>query len=203
MAHQSSIELDRLHLLPFVPSGLLPKNIDDVKNVNSEISEKKFIYISSGDIHKNHLRLLGAWELLANESLYPKLFLTLNNKQDIELLDVINEMRSRLPVKIENLGALNHEQSIAAYKSADVLIFPSLIESFGLPLIEATNANLPIIASELDFVRDLVIPVQTFDPLSVKSIARAVKRFLGVHNQEIYLLGPQEFLEKLIAVSSQ
>lgn len=203
MAHQSSIESDCLHLLPFVPSGLLPKKIDGVKDVDSEISEKKIIYIASGDAHKNHLRLLAAWELLAKEGLYPKLLLTLNNKQDVDLLGEINEMRLRFPVKIDNLGSLNHEQSIAAYKSADALIFPSLIESFGLPLIEANNANLPIIASELDFVRDLVVPVQTFDPLSVTSIARAVKRYLGVRNQGIRLLGPQEFLEKIIAISNQ
>lgn len=203
MAHQSSTELDRLHLFPLVPSSLLPKKIDSVKDVDVEISEKKFIYVASGDAHKNHLRLLSAWELLAKEGLYPKLLLTLINKQDVELLGEINKMRLRFPVKIDNLGALSHEQSIAAYKSADALIFPSLIESFGLPLIEASNANLPIIASESDFVRDLVVPVQTFDPLSVTSIARAVKRYLGVRNQGIRLLGPQEFLEKIIAISNQ
>lgn len=203
MAHQASIELDRLYLLPFVSSELIPKKIDGVKDIDSEISKKKFIYIASGEAHKNHLRLLGAWELLAKEGLYPRLLLTLNNKQDVELLGEINEMRLRFPVKIENRGALNHEQSIAAYKSADVLIFPSLIESFGLPLIEASNANLPIIASESDFVRDLVVPAETFDSLSVTSIARAVKRYLGVRNQGIRLLGPQEFLEKIIAISNQ
>jgi glycosyltransferase involved in cell wall biosynthesis len=186
-----------------VPSGLIPKRFDSIKDADVEISEKKFIYVASGDAHKNHLRLLSAWELLAKEGLYPKLLLTLNNEQDIKLLGEINEIKLRFPVKIDNLGALNHEQVIAAYKSADALIFPSLIESFGLPLIEASNANLPIIASESDFVRDLVAPVQTFDPLSVTSIARAVKRYLGVYDQEIRLLGPQEFLEKIIAVSNQ
>ena len=203
VAHYSSIEIDRIHLFPLVPSGLIPKRFDSIKDADVEISEKKFIYVASGDAHKNHLRLLSAWELLAKEGLYPKLLLTLNNEQDIKLLGEINEIKLRFPVKIDNLGALNHEQVIAAYKSADALIFPSLIESFGLPLIEASNANLPIIASESDFVRDLVAPVQTFDPLSVTSIARAVKRYLGVYDQEIRLLGPQEFLEKIIAVSNQ
>ena len=59
------------------------------------------------------------------------------------------------------------------------LIFPSLAESFGLPLVEAQEFNKPILASELDFVRDVCSPVDTFDPKSSLSIARAVKRFLG------------------------
>jgi glycosyltransferase involved in cell wall biosynthesis len=203
MAHHANIELDRIHLLPLVPSGLLATKTDRVKEVDFDISEKKFIYVASGDAHKNHLRLLSAWELLAKEGLYPKLLLTLDNMQDVELLGEINEIRLRFPVKIDNLGVLDHEQVLAAYKSTDALIFPSLTESFGLPLIEANNANLPIIASESDFVRDLVTPVETFDPISVTSIARAVKRYLGVQNTGISLLGPQEFLEKIIAISNR
>lgn len=202
MARQSSIELDRIHILPLVPSGLLATNTDGVKEVDLDVSENKFIYVASGDAHKNHLRLLSAWELLAKEGLYPKLLLTLNNKQDIRLLDEINEIRLRFPVRIDNLGVLDHKQVIAAYKSVDALVFPSLTESFGLPLIEAKNANLPIIASESDFVRDLVTPVETFDPLSVTSIARAIKRYLGVQNRGVSLLGPQEFLEKIIEISN-
>ena len=203
VAHQSNIELTRIHLLPLVPTALIPKRFDVAKDVGIDINEKKFIYIASGDTHKNHLRLLKAWELLAKDGFYPKLLLTLNDKKDIGLLGEINEMRLRFPVKIDNLGVLDHEQVIAVYMSADALIFPSLTESFGLPLLEASNANLPIIASESDFVRDLVVPVQSFDPYSITSIARAIKRFLGAHNQESHLLGPQEFLEKIIAISER
>lgn len=198
--HQSFPELKRIHLLPLVPFNLIPKNIDSVKSIN--IGIKKFIYVASGDAHKNHLRLLKAWELLAKDGLYPHLILTLDEKSDVRLLDVINELRLRLGILIVNLGALDHERVMVAYKSADVLIFPSFVESFGLPLIEASNASLPIIASELDFVRDLVIPVQTFDPFSVVSIVRAVKRYLGVHSQKNRLLGPKEFIEKILVISN-
>jgi glycosyltransferase involved in cell wall biosynthesis len=60
-----------------------------------------------------------------------------------------------------------------------VLIYPSLFESFGLPLLEARQAGLPIIAAELDYVRDIVEPVVSFDPESALSIARAVMRYQG------------------------
>jgi hypothetical protein len=48
-----------------------------------------------------------------------------------------------------------------------------------MPLIEASQAGLPVLASELDYVRDVIDPEQSFDPESAISIARAVKRFIG------------------------
>ena len=63
--------------------------------------------------------------------------------------------------------------------ASKALIFPSKYESFGLPLIEASKMHIPIIASELDFVRDVCNPIQTFDPNSAISIARAINRFFG------------------------
>ncbi|RYH16174.1 MAG: glycosyltransferase family 1 protein, partial [Alcaligenaceae bacterium] len=61
---------------------------------------------------------------------------------------------------------------------SSALIFPSVAETFGLPMLEARAGQLPIIASERDFVRDVCNPQQTFDPASPHSIARAVLRFM-------------------------
>jgi glycosyltransferase involved in cell wall biosynthesis len=97
-------------------------------------------------------------------------------------------------LQIQNLGTIDAAAMAAAYVRTDALIYPSLLESFGLPLIEASVAGVPIIAAELDYVRDVVSPVQTFDPASAISIARAVKRFCGFMSDEIRIDGPAEFL---------
>jgi glycosyltransferase involved in cell wall biosynthesis len=76
-----------------------------------------------------------------------------------------------------------------------VLIYPSQLESFGLPLVEAVSLGLDVIASELDYVRDVVYPVQTFDPTSALSIARAVKRYCGLTDPAFQLNSPAEFLK--------
>ena len=78
------------------------------------------------------------------------------------------------------------------------MIFPSTSESFGLPLVEAAHLGLPILAPELDYVRDVCSPVQTFDPTSPLSIARAVKRFLKVPEPELSLRSQQEFWDELL-----
>ena len=83
-------------------------------------------------------------------------------------------------VKITNLGVLTHEDLIEKYQESGALIYPSLRESFGLPLVEASSLGMPILASELDFVHDVCRPAETFDPNSHRSITRAVKAFLNI-----------------------
>jgi len=55
-----------------------------------------------------------------------------------------------------------------------------------------------VLASERDYVRDLLDPEQSFDPLSPTSIARAVKRFLGRAEEPIMLLDAASFVERVL-----
>ena len=139
-----------------------------------------FVYVADGEAMKNHVGLLQAWSLLAEQGIRPSLALTLGSR-DGALVARIDEIRVRHALNVVNLGHLPRDDVLKLYAQAGALIFPSMSESFGLPLIEAGRLNVPIVASELDFVRDVCDPVQTFDPLSAVSIARAVRRFLGTH----------------------
>ena len=64
------------------------------------------------------------------------------------------------------------------YKIVNFLIFPSLNESLGLPLIEANLYKLPIIASDLDYVYDVCEPSLTFDPYSEEDIFKKILEIL-------------------------
>ena len=66
-----------------------------------------------------------------------------------------------------------------------------------MPLIEAKRLGMPIIASERNYVRDLIDPVETFDPESPLSICRAVMRYNGKNNKE-EILTPLDFINRLI-----
>lgn len=137
-----------------------------------------FVYVADGEGHKNHAALLEAWHLLAAQGLRPSLALTLAQR-DGPALALLDAARAAGLLHVQTVGALSHAGVLDLYQRASALIFPSRSESFGLPLLEARQAGLPILAGELDFVRDVCEPVQTFDPQSPRSIARAVRRFLG------------------------
>jgi glycosyltransferase involved in cell wall biosynthesis len=136
-----------------------------------------FVYVASGEEHKNHFRLLQAWSLLGKQGLKLKLILTIGSSFKT-LVSKINFLRNNNGLEIYNMGLVKHEEIFEIYKNAEAIIYPSLIESFALPLIEASQIGLPIIASELDYVREVCEPIETFDPTSHISIMRAVRRFI-------------------------
>ena len=57
---------------------------------------------------------------------------------------------------IEYLGQLKHQELINHYSISKYLIFPSLKESFGLPLVEGFQSDCIILASDLNFVHEVL-----------------------------------------------
>ena len=137
-----------------------------------------FLYVASGEAHKNHSTLLAAWQRLAEEGIAPDLGLTLSKSDQVRHGKALKEARAA-GASIELLPPRSPDQMPALYASTRAVIYPSLFESFGLPLLEAQAAGLPIIAAERDYVRDFVDPIESFDPTSERSIASAVRRYLG------------------------
>ena len=157
---------------------------------------KRFLYPASAEPHKNHVRLVEAWRLLRADGIEAELHLTVSGgtplAQELERW------------KREGLPLVNHGEVDAArlrelYSSCDALVYPSTAESFGLPLVEARAAGLPIVAAELDYVRDVADPAQTFDAGSSVSIARAIRRYLGMPERPADVISPAAFLERLLA----
>lgn len=186
-----------VHILPFLAeSGGYSRKI-----LQPTILEKidfDFVYVASGEPHKNHRQLIEAWQLLAIEGLFPALRLTLSETASTDLCRWIDEEKIKYGLKVENLGQLAHDQVKQLYQQADALVYPSTFESFGLPLIEARQAGLPVLAAEMDYVRDVLDPEQTFDPESAVSIARAVKRFMGIDEKPLPLQDAAGFMKYVL-----
>ncbi len=157
-----------------------------------------FLYVGSGEPHKNHRQLIEAWCLLAQEGLFPALWLTLGGHANADLCAWTAQKKQDFGLNLRNWGGQSHEQIKQLYIQVQALIYPSTFESFGLPLIEARQAGLAVIASEMDYVRDVLDPEQAFDPMSPVSIARAVKRFMGASEEALPLLNAAEFMKSLL-----
>ena len=156
-----------------------------------------FIYIASDEPHKNHINLLESWYELSQQKIYPSLCLTLpQNSFLIKKIKKIISLDSSINIVIKS--NLNNNESMFLLKYSKALIFPSYFESFGLPLIEAQNLNIDIIASEKDFVRDIIDPIETFDPSSFHSITRAVKRYLKMYDMKTEVKSATDFIDYLL-----
>lgn len=181
-------------VIPFAPSV----HSDTTRSQDTPGKNFDFVYVASGEVHKNHRALLDAWRLLAEVGLTPALALTVNPEAFPTLSAEITRHVNELGLNIVNVGQIPSTEITNLYRSSAALIFPSKIESFGLPLIEASQLGLPILASELDYVRDLVYPAETFDPNSPVSIFRAVRRFLKNPEPITQVRTAKEFLAEVL-----
>ena len=58
--------------------------------------------------------------------------------------------------------------------------------------------NVDIVASEKDFVRDIIDPKETFDPYSTYSITRAVKRYLKIVGTKKKIKSARELIKYIL-----
>jgi len=166
-------------------------------------SSHGFLYVASGEPHKNHRNLIEAWILLAGEGIRPGLCLTVDRERFSGLCGWIENKVKEIGLDVMNVGSLSAQDLDGIYREALALIYPSDFESLGLPLIEARCAGLPVLAAERDYVRDVVDPEETFDPGSPVSIARAVKRFLEIPEEPLPLMHAREWLSKVCEIARQ
>ncbi len=74
------------------------------------------------------------------------------------------------------LGRVDDDDLAAAYRGARSLVFPSLYEGFGIPVLEAMACGTPVVTSEGSAMAELVGDAAILvDPLDVASIAAGIE----------------------------
>lgn len=131
-----------------------------------------FVYIASQDPHKNLRRLILAFARIKTKKNYN---LYINLSQDSKYV----ALAKNLNVRLKCINSSDREQLLKYIYISEYLIYPSLTESLGMPLIEAKNLNTKILASNLDFVYDSCDPISTFDPKKIDSIEKTLKEILN------------------------
>lgn len=114
-----------------------------------------FFYPASGYEFKNHKLVVEACIELKKRGIenYKVLF-TLQGDENNMVSDLYEKsIKNKLPISF--LGSLSRED-VFAYYSKSVLLFPSYIESVGMPLIEAKAHETPILASDCAFSHEVL-----------------------------------------------
>lgn len=124
--------------------------------------------------HKNHLRLLQALALLRDQGLVVPLVAPGSRRLAWDQIRAaIDDLR--LGDQVMFPGFLEPGDLRALYKRAQALVFPSLFEGAGLPVIEAFVEGLPVICSDIPAIREYGGQAcGYFDPLSPESIGAAI-----------------------------
>ncbi len=136
-----------------------------------------FVVLGTIEPRKNHLLLLQVWRRLveqAGESA-PTLVLIGQRgwecEQVLDLLERCDALRGKV---IERNGCDDNELATWLHH-ARALLFPSFVEGFGMPLVEALHAGVPVLASDLPVFREIAGDVPDYlDPLDGPGWRRAV-----------------------------
>ena len=81
--------------------------------------------------------------------------------------------------RIRLVGEVPYEEISAYYRDARLFVFPSYLETFGHPLLEALAAELPVVASDMPVFREIAGDAALyFDPFDVGNIAEQMERVL-------------------------
>lgn len=135
-----------------------------------------FAIIGTIEARKNHLLLLQVWSRLVRRlgSAAPRLLVIgqrgWESEQAVDILE-----RGELGDAVVEIGGCEDMELAQHLRSARALLFPSLTEGFGMPLIEALQAGVPVIASDLPVFREIGegIP-DLIDPLDGPAWERAI-----------------------------
>jgi len=135
----------------------------------------RVLFLGQINLRKGVARLFDAIRLLKDE---PIDFQFVGPAQ----ISIPDDIRSN--PRVRWFGRVSRSETASFYRRADVLIFPTLSDGFGLTQLEAQGYGLPIIASRDcgDVVRDGVDGLRLPD-LSGESIAHALQRCLCEPNQ--------------------
>jgi glycosyltransferase involved in cell wall biosynthesis len=144
------------------------------------LPESYFFYPANTWPHKNHVRLAEAFSLFKKRTgAETGLVLTGARKEaDSALGKAIAALG--LEGEVVYLGYVPGEDMPYIYAGAIALVFPSLFEGFGIPLLEAMGAGCPVIASDGTSIPEVAGDAALlFDPLDVEAIAGAMERVHG------------------------
>lgn len=149
-----------------------PVATDDATLAGFALPERFVFFPANLWPHKNHDRLLEALARTAD----PALALVLTG-QDYGRLDELMERARALGARsrVTHLGHVPGAALPALYRRARGVVFPSLFEGFGIPLIEAMACGCPVAASDRSAMPEVVRGAGLlFDPDDPASIAQAL-----------------------------
>jgi glycosyltransferase involved in cell wall biosynthesis len=167
---------EQLHMPPSLSAwlgsdGLLPAK-------RRQVSEHpSFVVLGTIEARKNHLLLLKIWSRMVDRLGDRAPHLTIIGQRGWEAQQVFDllDRGDRLEGHVTELNRCSDDELAQQLVSARALLFPSRAEGYGLPLIEALAAGVPVIASDLPALREIGGDIPTYlDPIDENAWEEAI-----------------------------
>jgi glycosyltransferase involved in cell wall biosynthesis len=171
----------KLHLIYEAGDSLYDKKLNNFSSIHIlkkyNISTKFFIALGAVDPRKNTLKIIHAFLNLNDRNLLNQhsLVITSTSKDFFKLLF---KSVKKLPNNIIFLPYIPKSDLVSLFHSAEFFIYPSTYEGFGLPVLDAKLALLPVLTSNQGSLPEVGgSSVYYLDPFSLKSIEDGIVKF--------------------------
>ena len=157
--------------------------IDDSNNnyKNTKIVKNSFLYPSFPRIFKNFEVICKAVEILENKNIENfKVYLTIDGNENIYSKEIV-EKYGRLKC-IEFIGLQTRENLMKYYSKIETVIFPSKLETWGLPISEAKAFGKNIILADLEYAHETLgtyEKVMFFGPDNAEKLAEKIEMLIN------------------------
>jgi glycosyltransferase involved in cell wall biosynthesis len=143
--------------------------------------DRPFLYYPAATWpHKNHKTLLAALKILKDRNLFDGLLVLTGIAKQSQDETVNGIERHGLSEMVRLLGYLPYEELPYLYNLACALVFPSLFEGFGIPLVEAMACGCPVVSSNTTSLPEVLGDAGVmFDPHSAEDMAEKINSVWG------------------------
>jgi glycosyltransferase involved in cell wall biosynthesis len=135
------------------------------------LNNKFIFYCGSLSPRKNMIRLLMAFDIIRNKIPH-KLVLTGGRSWNDKTL---NNLIHKIGDDVIKLGFVPDEDTPLLYNLADLFVYPSLYEGFGLPTLEAMACGCPVFTSNVSSIPEVIGDAGIMiDPYNVDEMAKSM-----------------------------
>lgn len=148
-----------------------------------QIDGEYILSVAAFHPHKNLHRLIEAYKILKDKFgiSYKLVLVGMKGRASKSVEDAINS--AGLGNDVIFTGWIPKEDLPILYKSADVFVFPSLFEGFGIPPLEAMTCGAPVAVSNTASLPEVVGDAGVyFNPLDVEDIAAKINQIISDDN---------------------
>ncbi len=151
------------------------------------------LFLSSLWPYKNCDGLLRAWALARGE-LDGRQLAVVGAGRDEKYVASLRSLAAELGIAsdVNFVGAIPLEETVSFYRAADAFVYPSLNETFGLPILEAMACGCPVVTSDISAMPETAGGAAVLsDPQDPASIAKALGEALTPGRDRLRDLGLQ------------
>ena len=185
LARRLDFDLRRLVVVPNAAKHLPQPDGDTIHNTLSRFglqSRRFFLHVGVLEHRKNLVRLVDAFARVACTS--DMQLVLAGQPAPKAAIDATGEIRTRiaqygLDSRVILTGFLADNELAALYRTALAVVLPSLMEGFGIPILEAFEHGVPVLSSDASALPEVAGPAALyFSPTDCEAIASALRRII-------------------------